>query len=178
MVVKRKVPATTEGDGKIDLSAELTQVRNAIQELPIEAMDVGAPLPEQSRKRRRRNTQPTEEETAMPEPTTNTAADTNTTAPAKGPKKKVAKAAAAPAKGGAKKKAAAAAPVAKKSAPAPAADSNQVSLAELCKELKLEPAAARRRLRGAEGFERDGRWAWKANSPELKKVRSLLQPSK
>ncbi len=52
-------------------------------------------------------------------------------------------------------------------------DDGMVSLATLAKELKIEPRAARMKLRKSE-IENPGRWAWKDPSGELTKVRKLL----
>lgn len=65
----------------------------------------------------------------------------------------------------------------KKKAPvknAPKADSDLVTLKALATELKIEPRAARVKLRAAE-LKKDGTWAWKAGSAELTKVRKLLE---
>lgn len=48
-----------------------------------------------------------------------------------------------------------------------------VSLKTLCKELKIDATAARRKLREA-GLKPDGRWMWKEGSGDLKKANSVL----
>jgi hypothetical protein len=53
------------------------------------------------------------------------------------------------------------------------AEGGVVTLQALAAELKIEPRAARIKLRNAE-LKREGRWAWKAGSAELTKVRKLL----
>jgi hypothetical protein len=53
-----------------------------------------------------------------------------------------------------------------------------VTLADVCKELKMEPRNARKKLRTAENINVDGqRWSWPAGSAELTKVRKLLAPA-
>lgn len=49
---------------------------------------------------------------------------------------------------------------------------NLVTLAEVCKELKIEPRAARIRLRASE-VEHDGRYAWPKG--QLAKIRTIIQ---
>lgn len=53
-----------------------------------------------------------------------------------------------------------------------------VSLAELCKSLKLDPRLARRTLRAAKVQVEGARWTWKKGSAELGKVTTLLRGSK
>lgn len=79
-----------------------------------------------------------------------------------------------------KKEAAKKAPAAKKEAAKPAAkkDDNRVTLAVLCEELGIKPAAARRKLRTAEIDRGDGQWAWAADSKELAAVKKALAPPK
>ena len=52
-------------------------------------------------------------------------------------------------------------------------DPNIVTLAALCKELKITGQAARRKLRSAK-LNRDGRWNWPKDSDELDEVREIL----
>ena len=52
-------------------------------------------------------------------------------------------------------------------------DPNQTTLKQLCKDLKLDPRLARRKLRDAE-MKADGRWSWKTGSNDLKKVEKIL----
>ena len=106
-------------------------------------------------------TLPTDEEIMNQE----TAAATETKAAKKSAPKKVTKKAAAP-------------QVKEKKASAPAKDSNEVSLAALCKQLKVEPSTARRILRNAEIESPGSRWAWKAGSRDLTAVTKLLTPAK
>lgn len=56
-----------------------------------------------------------------------------------------------------------------------AAKEGFVSLATVAKEFKMEPSAARRRLRAAELDRGDGRWSWKDGSKDLAKVRTILK---
>lgn len=53
------------------------------------------------------------------------------------------------------------------------AEDGLISLKTLAAELKIEPRAARVKLRNAE-IENPGRWSWKDGSGELTKVRKLL----
>ncbi len=58
------------------------------------------------------------------------------------------------------------------------ADKEMVTLADLCKELKMEPRTARKKLRGAENINVEGqRWSWPVGSAELTKVKKLLAPA-
>lgn len=52
-------------------------------------------------------------------------------------------------------------------------DENVTTLKDLCKSLKIEPRAARVKLRAAE-IENPGRWSWKKGSGELTKITKLL----
>jgi hypothetical protein len=54
-----------------------------------------------------------------------------------------------------------------------AVDENMITLADLCKELKIQGQAARRKLRAAK-LQKDGRWVFEIGSAELKKVREIL----
>ena len=54
-----------------------------------------------------------------------------------------------------------------------ATDENVITLAELCKDYKIEPSAARRKLRAAE-LEPDGRWKWAKGSSALKAAEKVL----
>jgi hypothetical protein len=56
---------------------------------------------------------------------------------------------------------------------AKATTDGMITLRALASELKIEPRAARVKLRAAE-LKRDGLWAWKAGSADLTKVRKLL----
>lgn len=63
-----------------------------------------------------------------------------------------------------------------KEEPAAKADSKasgDVTLKQLCQELKLKPAMARRKLRAAK-MHADGRYSWAPKSDELAKVREIL----
>lgn len=54
-------------------------------------------------------------------------------------------------------------------------DGDQVTLKQLCFELKVEPRIARRRLRKAQGLVGTGsRWEWAADSDTLAEVKALL----
>lgn len=52
-------------------------------------------------------------------------------------------------------------------------DPNQISLATICKELKVVGQVARRKLRAAK-MVKDGRWVFTKGSPEEKRVREIL----
>ena len=52
-------------------------------------------------------------------------------------------------------------------------DPNLVTLKALCKELKLDPRVARRRLRTAD-LKAEGRWSWQKGSGALSKVQKIL----
>src|SRR3990167_2898058 len=56
----------------------------------------------------------------------------------------------------------------------PPTGENLVSLSDVCKELKLQPRAARRILRDSK-LKHNGRWAWEKNSSDLTKVKSTLK---
>ena len=60
-----------------------------------------------------------------------------------------------------------------KSKPAKADEDGNVTLAELASEAGISAAAARRKVRATE-IERDGRWAFKEGSKQLKTVREAL----
>lgn len=64
-----------------------------------------------------------------------------------------------------------------KAASKKAVDSNDnlITLAELCKSIKMEPRTARQVLRKAELSVEGGRWAWKKGSGDVKKVETLLK---
>jgi len=53
------------------------------------------------------------------------------------------------------------------------ADDGLITLKAICAELKIEPRAARIKLRNAD-LARNARWEWKKGSAELTKVRKLL----
>jgi predicted nucleic acid-binding Zn-ribbon protein len=53
------------------------------------------------------------------------------------------------------------------------ADENVVTLKQLCKDMKLDPRVARRRLRAAE-MKAEGRWSWPKGSGALAKVEKAL----
>jgi hypothetical protein len=57
-----------------------------------------------------------------------------------------------------------------------AADPNQITLKQLCKDYKLEPRIARRKLRLA-GLKPEGRWSWEKGSSSLKKAETALAAS-
>lgn len=58
------------------------------------------------------------------------------------------------------------------------AEKEMVTLADICKELKIEPRAARKKLRGNEAINVDGqRWSWPAGSAEIAKVKKALAPA-
>jgi hypothetical protein len=64
---------------------------------------------------------------------------------------------------------------AKAAAPAKKANgADHVTLKQLCKEYKLEPRIARRKLRLA-GLKPEGRWSWEKGSSALKKAETTLQ---
>lgn len=50
---------------------------------------------------------------------------------------------------------------------------NSVSLKSVAAEFKMDPRAARKKLR-AKGMKAEGRWAWDKGSKDLDKVRDLL----
>jgi hypothetical protein len=50
---------------------------------------------------------------------------------------------------------------------------NQITLKQLCKDYKLEPRVARRKLREA-GLKPEGRWSWEKGSAALKKAETTL----
>lgn len=53
------------------------------------------------------------------------------------------------------------------------ASENLVTLKQLCKDVKLDPRVARRKLRNAD-LKADGRWSWEKGSSALKKVTDVL----
>ena len=56
-----------------------------------------------------------------------------------------------------------------------AKDEKTVVLKHLCREFKIEPRAARRKLRATLGLT-EGRWSWAEGSKELTRVRDVLRP--
>lgn len=62
----------------------------------------------------------------------------------------------------------------KKVVKAKATDDGMGTLAALAAELKIEPKAARAKLRKGEVKRGEGRWEWKEGSAELTKIRKLL----
>lgn len=56
------------------------------------------------------------------------------------------------------------------------ADPNQVTLKQLCKDHKMEPRIARRKLRAA-GLKPEGRWSWGKGTPALRKAETALAAS-
>ena len=56
-----------------------------------------------------------------------------------------------------------------------ASNSSMVPLKKLCQEFELDPRKARQKLRKAIG-NNDGRWEWPADSGELGKIKSILDP--
>jgi hypothetical protein len=68
-------------------------------------------------------------------------------------------------------------PTNKKVVKAKSVKTDEVTLATLCVELKIEPRAARIKLRKAKIAHGD-RWEWKVGSAELTKVKKLLVEAK
>ncbi len=62
----------------------------------------------------------------------------------------------------------------KKAVKAKPTSDGMITLAALAAELKIEPKAARAKLRNGEVKRGEGRWEWKEGSAELTKVRKLL----
>jgi hypothetical protein len=54
------------------------------------------------------------------------------------------------------------------------ADEGMVTLATLAAELKMDPKAARHKLRQGDVKRGEGRWAWSKGSAELTKIKKLL----
>ncbi len=68
-------------------------------------------------------------------------------------------------------------PTPKKQKPTPV---ETITLASICKELKVDPTQARRKLRDAVAEKKlkhqaKSAWEWAKNSPDLKTVRALLR---
>lgn len=106
---------------------------------------------------------PDEEGAVMNETVSNAATDQLASAVAKKSSAKK-----APVKKAAAKKAPA------KKAPAKKSPTDGVTLAQICKELKLEPHIARRRLRTAK-LKNPGRWSWPKGDSEINKVKTVLK---
>lgn len=51
----------------------------------------------------------------------------------------------------------------------------EITLAEICKGLKMEPRTARRHLRKAEAQVDGARWIWKRGSAEALRITNLLK---
>jgi hypothetical protein len=70
------------------------------------------------------------------------------------------------------------APAAKKAASKPEVNGNEVTLAQLCAELNVEPRIARRRLRAAQGLSETTRYVWDTTAVDLPGIKATILGAK
>lgn len=164
MAVRKKVLQSVASSDSIDLAPELKKVRSSITTFIDGDADMATKKPAASKKPA--TAEAADEPKVKKKPAKAAAAEPATKSKAKGGKKAASAPAEAPAPAGKKKAKPAAAE----------GDENLVTLATLAAELKVDPRAARRKLRTkfADSHEGKARWAWPAGSKELDQVREAL----